>query len=67
MLLYRIRINHDIIQIDDNEFFDKWPQNTVYKDLKRSGGVIKSKRHNLLLKLAFTRIKGSFLLIFFID
>jgi hypothetical protein len=67
MLLHRVRINHDIIQINDNEFSDKWPQDTIYKGLKRSEGVTEFKRHNLLLKLAFTRIKDSFLLISFID
>ena len=67
MLLHRIRIDYDIIQINDNGFSDKWPQNTIYKGLKRSEDVIEFKRYNLLLKLAFTRIKDSFLLISFID
>jgi hypothetical protein len=58
MFLYGVGVDHDIVEVDNHRFPNKWPQDAVCKGLKRRRGITEPERHYLPLKLVFARIKS---------
>ena len=62
-----IRVDQDVVQINENTYVEEIGEDVIHKTLKSGGGVGKSERHNTPLKRTIASAEHGFPLVTFMD